>query len=63
MLRQGKAEVSSSGNSPRTHIRRAHWHGYWTGSSEQKRFKYNWLSPIVVRGRENVEQVSEQETL
>jgi hypothetical protein len=56
VLRQGKAEVSSVGNPPRAHIRRAHWHGYWTGSGEQKRFKYNWLSPIVVRGREIIEQ-------
>lgn len=54
ILRRGRAIADSPGaKSPRSHIRRAHWHGYWIGSGEQKRFKYKWLSPIVVQGREN----------
>lgn len=55
VLRQTNADFSSTGSSPRAHIRRAHWHGYWTGNGEQKRFKYNWLSPILVSGK-NVKQ-------
>ena len=40
--------------SPRPHIRRAHWHGFWTGPRNQtpdgpeRRFSYRWLPPIVV---------------
>ncbi len=37
--------------SPRPHVRRAHWHGYWTGpKSKPKNRKYilKWLSPILV---------------
>lgn len=50
-----RASLGASGRSPRTHLRRAHWHGYWTGTGEQKRFRYNWLSPIIVRGQEDDE--------
>ncbi|MDL2316911.1 hypothetical protein LJC59_07525 [Desulfovibrio sp. OttesenSCG-928-A18] len=37
----------------RPHIRRAHWHGYWTGprsgsDSDKRRFGYRWLPPIIV---------------
>jgi len=51
-LRRAKSNHNrtSSGKAPRAHIRRAHWHGYWTGT-EDKKFKYNWLSPIFVSGR------------
>lgn len=30
------------------HLRRAHWHGYWKGSQDQKIFFYKWLPPMVV---------------
>lgn len=33
---------------PKPHIRKAHWHGVWKGSGENKQFKYNWLSPVFV---------------
>jgi hypothetical protein len=39
--------------SPRAHVRRAHWHGYWTGPRDQpdaRGFVYHWLPPQVVGG-------------
>lgn len=40
--------------SPAPHIRRAHWHGYWTGSAgtDKRKFIYKWLPPIVVNANE-----------
>jgi len=51
--------VSSPGNSPRSHIRRGHWHKFWSGSGESKQINCRWLSPIVVRGREADEKTGE----
>ncbi len=40
--------------SPRPHIRRGHWHGYWTGprnpgeTQESRKFALKWISPIPV---------------
>jgi len=37
--------------SPRPHIRRAHWHSYWTGprkDPERRRLILKWLHPMVV---------------
>ena len=35
--------------SPRAHLRRGHWHGYWTGPrAGERRFSYKWLMPIIV---------------
>lgn len=40
-----------TGGTVRTHIRRGHWHGYWTGPRDGKRkFIYRWLPPMVVGG-------------
>lgn len=38
-------------NRPRVHVRRAHWHSYWTGpkGTEQKRV-VKWLPPVIVNG-------------
>jgi len=36
---------------PRPHIRRAHWHSYWTGhvsSLDQRRLSVKWIPPIAV---------------
>ncbi|MFO1207058.1 MAG: hypothetical protein U1E63_15275 [Burkholderiales bacterium] len=51
-----EAETSSApvgtGPSPRPHIRRAHWHGYWTGpknTPEERKLALKWLPPISVR--------------
>lgn len=62
LLREATAVTYRPGHagdhkSPRPHIRRAHWHGYWTGplkprddGQEQRprRFSCRWLPPIVV---------------
>ncbi len=33
---------------PRAHIRRAHWHHYWTGPREHQQASLRWLAPIAV---------------
>jgi hypothetical protein len=43
---------------PRPHIRRAHWHGFWSGprdAPEARKFTLRWLPPIPV----NLSQVDE----
>jgi len=53
LLRNQPQQESSDGThkSPRAHLRRAHWHGYWTGPRDgERRFGYKWLPPIVVAG-------------
>jgi hypothetical protein len=35
----------------RPHVRRAHWHGYWTGPQKRK-YVLKWLSPVLVGGKE-----------
>ena len=36
---------------PAPHLRRAHWHGYWTGpKATGQRFAYRWINPILVIG-------------
>jgi len=38
------------GGTVRPHIRRAHWHGYWTGPREgTQTFVYHWLPPAHSR--------------
>lgn len=42
-------QEARSGRTVARHIRRAHWHGYWTGPrSGQREFVYRWLAPTVV---------------
>lgn len=37
------------GRTVRPHLRRAHWHGFWTGPRDSERkFIYKWLPPTVV---------------
>lgn len=51
------AEVSGGGthSGPRPHVRRAHWHSYWTGKigSDDRKIKPKWLPPIPV----NLEEI------
>lgn len=52
------ASAGGEGASPRGHIRRAHWHGYWSGSikdgqgepvpSEKRKFDLRWQPPVAV---------------
>lgn len=52
-LAQARAQASAgTGSAKVPHLRRAHWHGYWTGSGDRKRFSYRWLAPIFVGGKE-----------
>lgn len=47
----GQNSHQSEHHSPRPHIRRAHWHGYWVGSHDgERKFRYHWLPPMVVAG-------------
>jgi hypothetical protein len=42
----------------KSHFRRAHWHGYWTGPRDgDRKFKYAWLPPVLVRGSKNDEDI------
>lgn len=45
-----KAPTEATKNSPVPHIRRAHWHGYWTGKTgtNERKFIYKWLPPMVI---------------
>lgn len=45
--------------SVRPHIRRAHWHGYWTGSRKENRQKFvlKWLPPIPVKVEADAETI------
>lgn len=41
-------DTSKKGTTKRPHIRKGHWHGYWHGSEQNKRFEAKWLSAIFV---------------
>jgi hypothetical protein len=43
-------DQSIKASSPRSHIRRAHWHSYWVGAHEsrERRRELRWLPPIPV---------------
>lgn len=52
------APAGGEGASPRGHIRRAHWHGYWSGPlkdgqgdpvpSDKRKFDLRWQPPVAV---------------
>lgn len=51
LLRQERADAMGTGRTVRPHIRRGHWHGYWTGPrGKRQKFVYRWLPPMVVAG-------------
>lgn len=58
MLREGAAKNEPSaptGRSVRPHLRRGHWHGFWTGprkvDTDKQNFILKWIPPIFVNGR------------
>ena len=58
MLREGAAHGepgAPTGRTVRPHLRRGHWHGFWTGPRKENRdlqkFVLKWLPPIYVHGR------------
>lgn len=58
-VRQERAEPGDGTHaSPRPHVRRAHWHLYWSGEKRGTP-RVKWLSPVLVGGGENVATVRE----
>ena len=48
-LREFSRSSSAEGHTVRPHIRRPHWHGYWTGPKQgERRFSYRWIPAILV---------------
>lgn len=44
---------TATGGARRAHIRRGHWHSYWTGPRGSKQtYIMHWLPPIIVSGTE-----------
>ena len=47
----------------RSHVRSAHWHGYWKGhrpkpeEKDMREFIFHWIPPLLVRGSRDVEPV------
>lgn len=55
MIRASRCGTSASGYTMRPHIRRAHWHSFWTGSKsaiETRKLVVKWLPPIQVGGKD-----------
>ncbi len=45
-------EDARLGSAKRTHLRRGHWHGFWTGKRDaERRLKYNWIPPLIAGGK------------
>ena len=64
-LRAAEDQLPSAptGRHVRSHLRRGHWHGYWSGPRKpgkpgQRKFELKWLSPIFVHG--NKEQMEKK---
>lgn len=60
-LRMGSSSNQESGesdinrSSPRPHIRRAHWHSYWTGPKKDKqKIIVKWIPPVPVGATEEI---------
>ncbi len=47
---QTKSALGGTHASPRAHIRRGHWHGFWTGprKGDNRVFVLKWLHPMLV---------------
>lgn len=41
-------ENSSSGWTQRPHMRRAHWHSFWTGKKDNRKLIVKWIAPTFV---------------
>jgi hypothetical protein len=49
LIRHARDDAEATDRRVTPHIRRAHWHGYWTGpKTGERRFSYKWLPPTVV---------------
>jgi hypothetical protein len=48
--REGEGRPVESRSSPRPHVRRAHWHHYWTGPRDgERKLVLRWLHPVLVK--------------
>lgn len=52
---EGGVESEGQPRTVRAHLRRAHWHGYWTGPrdparADERGFVYHWQPPTVIGG-------------
>lgn len=49
--------AGQSGRTMPTHLRRAHWHHFWTGerTSPERKLKLKWIAPIIVN--ENKDEI------
>lgn len=48
-LRQAANPGDATGKGKAPHLRRAHWHGFWTGPKDgERKFIYKWLPPVAV---------------
>jgi hypothetical protein len=50
-LRQAQANSNADNTGKRAHVRRAHWHSYWTGSKgspDERKIILKWLHPILI---------------
>lgn len=56
-----KAEYAISCKNKRPHVRRAHWHHYWTGEG-RKNLEVRWIEPVFVLGTEASSAVSHRVT-
>ncbi len=46
------AAAQASRKTVKTHLRRAHWHGFWKGPrSGERTFFYHWIPPLVIEGK------------
>lgn len=43
---------SGSGTPKRPHVRRGHWHHYWTGKADDKKIILKWQPPTFIHGDE-----------
>lgn len=49
-------EINRQGTRKRPHIRKAHWHGYWTGPKNgEKKYIVKWIPPTLVNAEKNDE--------
>lgn len=63
MLRKARRETfehEPTGRTVTPHVRKAHWHGFWTGPRKgpqavNQKFVLKWLPPIVVQGSQGGE--------
>ncbi|MGO4649179.1 hypothetical protein AB4305_30180 [Nocardia sp. 2YAB30] len=51
--RDTTSSAGSSGGSVRAHLRRGHWHTYWTGRRADPSPSVRWLHPILVNKTEH----------